>query len=687
MAADTVVNLSQAISSAAMLEVEDVCVPVKTVRRGELMWVPNPDGETYDLLQWYFRDYGGPTTVFIMDLATGEIKQDGIPLRRQIHICGRALSPVDGKLYIASPDWKAGMNIFVYDPATNELTDQGVRVPDLTGEKRDLTIGTDGSIYGTGSIVTEKKAGLYRLDPSTGDITVYGPVGPSHAPNGVWGYSIAADDRHVYVASGKIPWYLVAYDRQTGTDTVLLTTENVGGIVAVQQHRHGCSAVATRVLGTDGARREYWLYEGKAIEKTDGEKTPPWPVPSDSKPWVHMPRRPEVSLAHATPDASGSAGIWYRPVDAEPAEPRDPQATHSPEALGWRVFRLQVPVYPTGIHRLTELPDGRIFGTAGAYEGNFIYAPDTDRSTHMGKIPLSHYATAIHDGKVYMSGYPTSPLFVYDPAKPWTAGKGSVLGGTLKDTDEQSNPRLLVRLGDKTYAGTHKMYAAAVGADGVIYFGGRWYRDGSGGGLGWWNPQTQTPGGIWDVFSNYQIDYMTTAAAGQVIVISSRAVRDATLNKPTPEQGRLFVFDVNQRQIVRHIDPIPGVPGTGPVAGGSGKRVVGFTVAPDDEKQSVLYGVDVTTGDVTFRKRLPYPLGVRIGSNQKEAFDFRMGPDGWVWTFVGDALVRIRPDDGKITIVGRIKRCGRLAFTGTDLYLAGQEQLRRVPGILRRNQE
>ena len=77
-------DLGEQIQKAKPLKAEDVCVPVTSVRRGELMWVPNPDGKTYDLLQWYFRDYGGPTHVFIHDMATGEMKQDGIPLRRQI---------------------------------------------------------------------------------------------------------------------------------------------------------------------------------------------------------------------------------------------------------------------------------------------------------------------------------------------------------------------------------------------------------------------------------------------------------------------------------------------------------------------------------------------------------------------------------------------------------------------------
>lgn len=674
-------DLRERIGKARPLEIDDVCVPVTSVRRGELMWAPNPDGKTYDILQWYFKGYGGPTTVFIIDLATGEVKKDGIPLRRQIHICGKIVAP-DGKLYIATPDWKKGMEIYVYDPAEGELACKGVVAPGLAGETRRMTIGVDGMIYGTGSYAKSKKAGAYQLDPGTGRITDYGPIGPSHEPNGCWGYSIGADDRFVYVASGKVPWYLVAYDRRTGKDTALVTTEKVGGFVGVKQHRHGCSATATKVVGTDGGRIEYWLYRGKAIPKKNPaenpKEAPPWPIPQESKPWVAMPPRPEAFLDNATPAPDGRAEIWYRTAEAKAAAPGDPPAGGIPEDLGWRAIRLQVPTYPMGISRLRELPDGRLLGTAGSYEGNFVYDPRTGKSVHMGKIRLSHYATAILDGKIYMSGYPSSPLYVYDPSKPWTVGRGDPLRRPPPETHDGSNPRLLVRL--NRWAGTHKMYAAAVGADGRIYFGGRWIRNGSGGGFAWWDPRSAAGGGFWDVFSNYQINFMTASGEGRYVVISTHRVRDATLGKPKPEQGKLFVFDVSEGKIVRGIEPVMGAKGAGLVAGARGARALGWTEDPTDENASILYGVDVAAGEVAFRRTIPFRLPVRIGSNQREAFDYRFGPDRKVWTFIGGALVRIEPSDASIEVVGKVTRAGRIAFSGGDIYLSGSDHLRRIRG-------
>lgn len=114
-------DLKQQLDAAKPLQVEDVCIPVRSVRRDSPMRVPNPDGKTYDVLAWYYKGYSGPTTVYMIDLGTGEVEKGGIPLGRQIHVCGQVLGP-DGKYYMATPDRREGTELYVYDPAANELS-------------------------------------------------------------------------------------------------------------------------------------------------------------------------------------------------------------------------------------------------------------------------------------------------------------------------------------------------------------------------------------------------------------------------------------------------------------------------------------------------------------------------------------------------------------------------------------
>lgn len=379
----------------------------------------------------------------------------------------------------------------------------------------------------------------------------------------------------------------------------------------------------------------------------------------------------------AVPDVDGWAEIWVRTAQAKAAVPAGTPADAPPEQLGWQRFRFQVPLYAHSIYRLTELADGRLFGTAGAYEGNFVYDPKTGHARHLGKIQLSHYATAVSGGKVYMSGYPSSPLYVYDPQQPWTAGT-FVRGRVVQDDQPEANPRMLLRMGEKQLAGTHKMYAAATAADGKVVFGGAWIRDGACGGVAWYDPRTGQAQGIWEALSNYQVTHVAAVDEGRVVAVSTRRVDDSVLGKPKPEQGALWFLDLQQGKLTGKFEPVPLAKGTGPIVAVGGSRLVGWTENPQDAKASILYAVDARGPGLVYRRDLPFPLPVAIGSNQQEPWDFRLGPDGRIWTFADNVLVRIAPEDGAVTVVGRPDRPGPVAFADGRVYLGGTTAVRRT---------
>lgn len=664
-------DLAEQLANAPELEVESLGVPVRSTRVGAMYLVPNPDGRSYDILQWYFKGYSGPTTCFVLDCGDGSLRTTGIPDGRQIHIAGSEIGP-DGKLYLATPDWDEGMEIYVYDPASNELSCMGVVAPGLTGERRPLVTGTDGMLYGSGSYYDSGRAGGYRLNTATGEVTDFGPLGPSHKPEGVWGYYCGADEEWLYVASGKVPWYLVAYNHQTGEERVLLETERVDGLISVKQRHDGVECVAHKVLGREEERTQYWLYEGRAIEKQEGVAAP-WPERPEPEPG---PEKPDRYTEELDPDSEGNARLWYRNPWERPDE--EPEGA-APEALGWHEVELDVPVYPMQIDRLIELPDGRLLGTCDAYLGNFVYDPETGEMEHLGKIHLSHYATTVADGLVYQCGYPSSPLYVYDPQRPWTANKGGFGSPAPAETDPESNPRLLVRMNQ--WARTHKMYGGATAASGRVYFGGKLIRNGHGGGIAWWDPDREDGGGLWRPFSAYQIEWLTAAKGGMLIVASSTAVRDDLDPDFTPQQGKLFVIDAETAQIVRELEPVPGQRDIGGIVEALPGMVLGACADPEQEDQWLLYGVDVATGQVLFTKPLPGSFRLDTTTNRHGGNEYRVGPDGNVWAYIGDVLVRIHPEDVRIEPLGRVSPPGRIAFAGEDVYLAGTEELRVIRGI------
>lgn len=702
-------DLKEKVANAPVLRAEAICEPILTSRLGNTFVAPNPDGKTWKVLQVYFPQYGGPNSIAIVDLATGKVQVEETERGFNFHLAPSVIAP-DGRLFISILGKSLHQEICIYDPAKNALQLNAIAMPeDIYGETHPMALGPDGMIYCAGS-GRDKAATVVQIDPQTGKTHSYGTVGPSHAPSDCWAYSLAVDERYAYVASGKVPWHLVALDRQTGKWETLASTAKVNGFIRVMRSHDGRCCMA-RIVGDakDSSKEEkaYWLADGKLTPIVRPEDPPPKIIRYLSRADPRPPR-PEISLAAATPDVNGDATLWVRPAPPDAKAPAadsdsggakihqerkaaedvaDGVAPEIPddaamEAEGWKPFRYKVPLYPQSIYRLTELPDGRLFGAAGAYEGNFVFDPKTGKSEHLGKIHLSQYATLVHDGKVWMSGYPSAPVYLYDPAKPWTAGKR--IGGTqvMEDDNPASNPRRLAYLKE---SGAHKMYAAVAGG-GKIWFGGRWYRTGAAGGLGWYDPRDGSSGGIWEPFSNYQINFMTSADNGKLLVISTLSMNDPLLNKPKPEEGALFFLDTATNKLFDDtLKPVAHAKGAGAIVGVGGARVLGWTENPEEPQTSILYGVDAAARKRVWTKKLPFPFPIQIGGNQKDRWDFRLGPDGKVWSWTRDrALFRINPNDGMIEVIGRLDKGGPIAFSGSDVYLGGSESLRRVADVLAR---
>ena len=294
-------DLERRLREAPALETEDLGEPVRSVREGMLLRAPNPGGRGWDLIQIYFPSYGGPNTLVLIDTESEEVRQISTERGWNFHLCPSVVAP-NGKLFVSILDGRLRQKICLYDPARNEFVLDAVRMPEeILGETHPLVLGTDGKLYAIGQHPTRAAAAV-RIDPDTLEVTAYGPIGPSHAPDACWGYSGGADDRFIYIASGKVPWYLVAYDRRTGRSETLVETERVGGMVSVQQHSDGCTTSATKVVGTDGARRDYWLHQGRAIPKGPGAKeAPPWGRRAGTAGEGPVP--PEVDTRRAVPDA------------------------------------------------------------------------------------------------------------------------------------------------------------------------------------------------------------------------------------------------------------------------------------------------------------------------------------------------------------------------------------------------
>jgi len=230
-------------------------------------------------------------------------------------------------------------------------------------------------------------------------------------------------------------------------------------------------------------------------------------------------------------------------------------------------------------------------------------------------------------------------------------------------------------------------HTCAIGADGKIYFGGFGERSYTGGGFGWYDPKTQVLDGFWKPLSGYAVQWTAAALDGRRIVISTVRAADELNHNQAPQEAKLFVYDVGEGKIVREIVPAAKGRTTGLIAEVAPGRLLGLTVDPEHPDGSLLYGVDVATGELLLRKALPWPVSTDAHwphwvdpSYEYEALV--RGPDGFVWTYLKNVLVRIGPKDVSVHVVGRVDPPGWPTFVGRDLYFAGPEQLRRIRNIV-----
>jgi len=170
------------------------------------------------------------------------------------------------------------------------------------------------------------KAGAYCYDWKTDTlIRDYGPIGPDHAPHGARGYAIGVDDQFIYVASGKIPWYLIAVSIKSGVQKLLAETK-AGGDVSVSP-MNGGARVSVR-YDPESAPQQFWLYHGEMIPKAGND--PPW-TPFDS-PWDKAPPEPEVYRGQVDPVGS-KAYLWWRSAEDAARQPEPAPAGAKPEDL------------------------------------------------------------------------------------------------------------------------------------------------------------------------------------------------------------------------------------------------------------------------------------------------------------------------------------------------------------------
>jgi hypothetical protein len=634
--------------------------------------------------------YQGPWDHFSWDLARPETVyrsyQGNIPTRRyNFHLAPWRTVPVgDGRFatfgFITGrndPISSWGGTIVVYDPVEHTLSiPPEATSPHIWGETHNLSIATDGMLVAAAGD-ENKRTCVFLYDPRTRRVVgEWSGIGDMHNPSNTNG--VAADDTHIYVIAGRVPYQLYAVHRLTGEATLLLDT----GIIpqTLGQLRHG---VALRVGTTPFTN--YWLYAGKLLPKSG--TVPPWSNGSvlPESAWVPTFTKP----------AFNTAGLDNLPQQTD----RMPTVRYTWGGKTYTV-RLDAPAYTPAVSRVCAFAPGLIVGGVSGYAGLIDIEAATGAVRWVANTSLSLYAMAKSGSKVYLAGYPNGALYEWDTGRANTTGSLRSNQTIVGDLDTDANPRRVLSCQADTSPKTlstylidvciWKKWAAACGYDS---------RNGTGWGVLVTRDMQAGVNRSWqDGLHALVPDCVRASADGRWLALSCHRGADGTGIVPKPESGAILVFDATLGDgsdigalLARKSVPVRYSKGAGRLLPISGSRFLGWCAPParnadgtysDSKTVSILYVYDAATGEVMYQREhaLACPWNYSLGGESSDM----VYANGAVFLVDGTArqLMRVNVSDLSLSIVGTLTSGGQATVDGTDLYLAGP-RVRRIPDVLR----
>ncbi len=576
---------------------------VATPIKGSRVWCTgvsrNPALEDVLILQSWESGSPNPTEWVVLKLASGLFTITETPKYTTTNVTIRT---TNGRLWFPGNH----THLVYYDPADDSITDTGPLVSPLGTQSSiyRLSIGPDGKVYAGTQCATGLPI-IFRIDPATAAVEWSASVG--QLPRTValsYAYYVFADPPWVYTAVGQSPWQLSARNMVTGEQRILATRLGAGFMSFTARSRG-----ITVVLAADGVSpaETWWLLDGDlAIPFTSANQNLSPYVARDTRPLAGTLSNPvEIDATRLAPESDGTGIARWRPP-----------------AGSWTDTPYQVNyVVPVNLESLIALPDGDLLGNAVQYHGFFRFDPGTDTVVTYGVHHPSQPVLATLDGDVYFSGYPNCQLYRYDPDAPWTSAEGA--------SDETTNPAFLGNYTEtgRPDAGTHYALALLAGSNGLVYMAGRLERDGTGAGIGSYDPDTEAFAGTRTNLSELLPSGLEELQASSQIVMATRLrVTNSGLQAP------LVVYDYALNEIARRT-VLSGLINCGKIYSVGGTVVVGVCDTPASKgatNTSSLYRYDVASGTL----QQWTVLAARVESSTRRA-------DGVLVAVLGTSLVEI----------------------------------------------
>ena len=387
------------------------------------------------------------------------------------------------------------------------------------------------------------------------------------------------------------------------------------------------------------------------------------------RPKVLVPS-PKLQFPQGKEQSPASEPLPVSPV-LPPTTPRQRKGTNA-----WKTSTLSFtgPWTPQKVKCVVPKSDSTLFAVSEGYNAAVDFNYVTKATSYLGATSFSPYTAVRHaSGEIYVGGY-SNRLMRYDPSRPWTLTSSNATPRSPSDKTKP-NPYFIRMAGENIY---HYRFGLDYDHKGIVWIGGNTTRGNPDhGNVMWYNPADGTAGYIFPGWQATGTKFSNLCASnGRTLICVSDNV------------GKIWIIDAATRKVApAPIVPVPGQATKTYMIEAEPGIVLGIVFAPGPAYKIIRF--KPATKEVLTLKNLGVPgTPFGFGDNQYSRMNYKleMGPDGYVWMFVGNTLYRVDPANGNFTkVMDAAHAALKFAANNLDLLLYnidGTTDLRYIPGIL-----
>jgi hypothetical protein len=562
---------------------------------------PGKTGER-DTIYLSFSQYNAPLFLLAVNPDTGQVLQFNGPLSSEMGSWGFTIDH-ENRIYLGS---YYSAHLLRFDPKSEKWDDLGQPAGESESFICKITTARDGKIWGG----TYPSAKLFSYDPKTGVSENFGRMDPDQ----FYCYPTAGEEGLIYCAIQFEKMDIVVFDPEKKTKTSLIPQE---------------SRKPGRVNLVKGK-------DGKIYFKLSA---------SDQWFQIEEERRMEISKSDIPFSQEGLPdGRRFRLIDGNVLRIENPFTKEKKE------IPLQYDAAGSFIFVVGVGPDDRIYGSSMLPLRLFVYDPEKESLTNLGKASLwsgEVYSLGSIHGKLYLCSYPGARLSVYDPKRPLRFGEG-----------EDANPRDLGPMGGEQY----RPRAMLAGPHGKIYIGSYPDYGHLGGAIGVYDPKKNEKRVYRHVVQNQSIASLAYIDKLDLIAAGS-SVRGGTGTRAVEKEAKLILWDPKEEKKIFEIVPVPEV-----------KTILSLAVAVD----GMLYGITDNEKVFVFDpERREVKKILDLGFKEPREVSLQLGPDLRLYGLAKEAVFFIDPRNDQVSLVAKptVPIHSGMAMLGLKIYFGSGANL------------